>query len=163
MSKERITIPLVAWIGIAAAAAMTLGAFGPWIKIAGLANVTFSGTDGQNDGWFVVGAAALVACGLLIHVTSHEIIGGLFILGGGIGGSLVAWIDRSDVSDRIDEFQGSDGGSLALAQIGWGLNLALGASAVAAAVGLIALLNGISHREELAREKTRVPVDRPLG
>jgi len=54
----------VLWWGLASAALMVIGAFGPWAKVLDL--VTINGTDKGGDGWIVVGAAVAGAAGLLL-------------------------------------------------------------------------------------------------
>jgi hypothetical protein len=138
----------IVWVGLAAAAAMLVGAFGPWIKVIGLVNTSFSGTDGSNDGWFVVGAALVGGLALLGYAKTHRLLA-LLTLGGGVVGAAVTIYDRDNVSDAIAEFD--SGQSLAQAEIGWGLNLALVASFVLAAVGVIAL---VSNQRSVVLEPT---------
>jgi hypothetical protein len=119
------------WMGISVAL-MLVGAFGPWVKALG---TSVNGTDGSNDGWLVVAAAGIG--GLLFFVLRERRQAGVWPLLGGLGGLAVTVHDRSNVQNAIN------GNALAsaLVQVGWGLNLALGASismTVAAVVYLIA-------------------------
>lgn len=119
----------VQWWVLGSAALMVVGAFGPWVKALG---VSVGGTDGSNDGWLVVAAAAIG--GLLFWSLRERRGGGIWALLGGIAGAAVSLYDRSNVQDAINQ-----GGAFtqALAQVGWGLNLDLIASismTIAAAV-----------------------------
>lgn len=114
---------------------MLVGAFGPWIKIAGILNTSVSGTDGSNDGWVVVVAAVVGAGGLLAYSRGKRLAGAVPLVAGIVGLATTVY-DRDNVNDALDETESS----LVAAQIGWGLNLALGASLVLAVVGLVALL-----------------------
>ena len=119
----------VQWWVLGSAALMVVGAFGPWLKALGQ---SVGGTDGSNDGWLVVAAA--VIGGLLFYATRSSRVAGVWALLGGIAGVAVTLYDRSNAQNEINK-----GGAFvqALVQIGWGLNLALAASAsmtVAAAV-----------------------------
>jgi hypothetical protein len=122
------------WWVLGSAVLMVVGAFGPWVKALGQ---SVSGTDGSNDGWFVVAAA--VIGGLLFYANRAHRAAGVWALLGGIAGVGITLYDRSNVQNAIDK-----GGAFAqaLVQIGWGLNLALAASAsmaVAAAVHWVTL------------------------
>jgi hypothetical protein len=107
------------WV-LASAGLMLIGAFGPWVKALGM---SASGTDGSNDGWAVVGAA-LLGGGLFALVRGSR-WGGICASLGGLLGTAVTFYDRHHVQSAI-----KDGGAFvqALAQVGWGLNLALLAS-----------------------------------
>lgn len=122
--------PIIAWVALGAAAAMVVGAFGPWIKAP--FGISVSGTDGANDGWVIVGSAALGALGALGFGRLGQRAYCVITLAGGIAGAATGWYDRGEVRDRIEA---ADFGS-----IGWGLNLSLVASAVLAMVGLFGLL-----------------------
>lgn len=56
----------------AGAAAMVLGAFGPWVKVLTL---SVSGVDNSNDGWLVIVAAIF---GLLVFRTESWKRAGMF-------------------------------------------------------------------------------------
>ena len=119
------------WWVVASAALMVVGSFGPWAKVLGF---TVSGTDGSNDGWFVV-AIAVVAGAVLLWKRRKTQAGFAAIVGGVLGAS-VAMYDRSNVKDAASE-SGEVG---ELVQVGWGLNLALVASislAISGAVWLV--------------------------
>lgn len=110
----------VAYWVFGSTAAMVIGAFGPWVTALG---ISVSGTDGSNDGWLVVGAAAL---GVLLFWSRRDTraaaIGPVI---GGVAGLGITFYDRQNVQHKI-----SKGGAFvqALAHVGWGLNLSLVAS-----------------------------------
>lgn len=107
------------WWVVGSAALMVLGSFGPWAKVLA---ITVSGTDGGNDGWFVV-AIALGAAAVFLWKRETAQAGYVAIVGGVLG-SAVTMYDRSNLKDAA-----SDSGELGeLVQVGWGLNLALVAS-----------------------------------
>jgi hypothetical protein len=116
------------WV-LCSAALMVVGAFGPWVKALG---ISVGGTDGSNDGWFVVGAAAL---GGLLFYLGRGRSGAVWALLAGVVGTGVTLYDRSNVQNAIDK-----GGvfAQAIVQIGWGLNLALIASISMAIAGAVA-------------------------
>jgi hypothetical protein len=91
-----------------------------------------AGTDGGNDGWLVV-SAAVIGGGLTFLLRRNRGAGIPALLGGLLGGTVTIY-DRSHVSDAIQK-----GGAFtqALAQIGWGLNLAMIASISLAVAGLV--------------------------
>jgi len=122
-------------MGLAAAAAMLVGAFGPWAKAIGLLNVSISGTDGSNDGWIVAGVAVAGAASLIAYAHGPRIAALGAALAGAAGGA-VTYYDRNNITDASD----ASTTDLAVLQVGWGLNLAMGASVVLAVVGLVALL-----------------------
>jgi hypothetical protein len=111
---------------------MLLGAFGPWVKALGQ---SVGGTDGSNDGWLVAAAAALG--GLLFYATRTSRGAGVWAMLGGGAGLAVTLYDRNNIQSKIDQ-----GGALvkALAQVGWGLNVALLGSASLTVAGLAWLL-----------------------
>jgi hypothetical protein len=118
-------------IGILAAVAMLIGAFGPWLKVSAafLGSVSVSGTDGGNDGWIVVAAslvgAFLFYAALISSTRTSRIFTGVLALAAGAAALATCIYDRNRLSDPPAEV--SEG---ALISIGWGLNLALAASAV---------------------------------
>ena len=117
------------WWVLGSATLMVVGAFGPWVKALGQ---SVGGTDGCNDGWLVVAAA--VIGGALFYATRANRGGGVWALLGGIAGVAITLYDRSNVQNAIDK-----GGAFtrALVQVGWGLNLALAASASMAVAGAV--------------------------
>ncbi len=132
------------WIGLAAAGAMVIGSFGPWIKAIGLVNLTVGGTDGANDGWLVVLAAAAGVGALILYDRAYaawrpgqHLIGAVGTMLAGAGGAAVTIYDRGNITDTANE------STSLVVQVGWGLNLAMGASIVLGAIGLIALLRGL--------------------
>jgi hypothetical protein len=108
---------------------MLLGAFGPWVKALGQ---SVGGTDGSNDGWLVVAAAALG--GLLFYLARSHRAAATWPVLGGVAGLVITIHDRNNVQHAIDQ-----GGAFAqaLASVGWGLNLALLASASMTLAGLV--------------------------
>lgn len=121
----------IQWWMLASGALMLLGAFGPWVTALGM---SAAGTDSSNDGWLVV-AAALIGGGLC-YAARNRRVAGVWALLGGIAGLAVTAYDRGNVQDAINH-----GGPFAqaLAHVGWGLNLALVASASMAIAGVVAL------------------------
>jgi hypothetical protein len=121
---------LFGWV-VGSAALMVVGSFGPWAKVLGF---SVSGTDGSNDGWFVV-VIAVVAGAVFLWKRETARAGFAAIVGGVLGAS-VAIYDRSNVKDAA-----SEGGELGeLVQVGWGLNLALVASISLAISGVVWIL-----------------------
>jgi Short C-terminal domain len=121
-SLERSTgLRLRAWLGIASAVAMVIGAFGPWGKaLTAFGSVSISGTDGSNDGWLVVGAAVLGTVALVAASRRKSVFLAVFIGLLGVGSAGVCLIDRQEI-------EGFETDSV-LGGAGWGLNLALVAS-----------------------------------
>jgi hypothetical protein len=113
---------------------MVIGAFGPWVTALG---ASISGTDGTNDGWLVVGAAAVGVITLLAlrRKPGWGKAGWLLIVAG--ASTLVTIHDRQNVSDQIK----SSNNELvrSLVHVGWGLTTAIIASIslAAAAVSLL--------------------------
>src|SRR5581483_2419084 len=122
---------ILAWAGVSAGL-MIIGSFGPWIDALGQ---SVSGTDGSNDGWFVVAVA--VAGALFMYGTRANRGAGLWALVAGGIGAVITIHDRSHVSHAI-----ANGGALvqAVSRIGWGLNLAMAASISLAFAGVVWLL-----------------------
>ena len=118
---------VLAWI-CGSAALMVVGAFGPWVNALG---ISVSGTDGSNDGWFVVAAAAFGA--VLFYAGRERRSGAVWPFLAGAAGVAVTLYDRQNVQNAINQ-----GGTFAqaLAHVGWGLNLALLASASMAVAAL---------------------------
>jgi hypothetical protein len=114
------------WWVVGSVVLMVVGSFGPWAKVLAF---TVSGTDGSNDGWFVV-AIAVVAGAVFLWKRETTRAGFAAIVGGVLGAS-VAIYDRSNLKDVA-----SEGGELGeLVQVGWGLNLAMVASISLAIAG----------------------------
>jgi hypothetical protein len=116
------------WWVFGSAALMLIGAFGPWVKA--LAQ-SVGGTDGSNDGWLVVAAAVIGS--LLFYASRTSRSAGVFVLLAGAAGLGITLYDRNNIQSKIDQ-----GGALvkAFASVGWGLNLALIASASMTVAGL---------------------------
>jgi hypothetical protein len=134
------------WV-LGSAALMVLGAFGPWVKAFGL---SAGGTDGSNDGWVVVAAAAFSA--LLFAVQRMRRAAGVWGLLGGIAGLAVTLYDRARLQNAIDE-----GGEFtrAVAQVGWGLNLSIAASASLLVASAVHVWRGREHDQERPAEAAR--------
>jgi hypothetical protein len=125
MGKEQ---RMTTWV-MASAGAMVLGSFGPWVKALGQ---SIGGTDSSNDGWFLVAAALLGA--LLFYKGRSGRAGAIWAFLAGIAGLGVTIYDRQNIQKAIDQ-----GGAFtqALASVGWGLNLALAASASLTIAGAV--------------------------
>jgi hypothetical protein len=134
----------------ASAALMLVGAIGPWAVV--LSVVSIGGLDGGNDGWIVVvvaAAALIVLCAFALGA-SRRLVWPLPVLG--LAGLAVTAIDRRDVSELRDDpgvsvedilTDNPSPGPFAV-DVGWGLNLAMGASfslVVASGVLLLAERN----------------------
>jgi hypothetical protein len=126
---------LATWV-LASGALMVIGAFGPWLKIFGL---SVSGTDGSNDGWFVVVAGLLGS--LLFYLARERMAGALWPVVAGLVGVFTTLHDRQHFRHAID--QGGIFGQ-ELIKIGWGLYLALFASASMAVAGIVWGIRGNS-------------------
>ena len=113
---------------------MIVGAIGPWLQaLSGVVSV--SGLDGDNDGWIVVvvGAAGLLIFCAVALGASHRIAWLLPLIG--LIGVVVTAVDRRDVAERdqggvgiTDIFSGTPSTPDLDITVGWGLNLAMGAS-----------------------------------
>jgi hypothetical protein len=101
---------------------MAIGAFGPWVTALGM---SASGTDGSNDGWAVVAACAVALIALLAYRRNPGRGKALWCLLAAVASSIVAIHDRIRVSSYIHQGPAFVQG---LAQVGWGLNLAMVAS-----------------------------------
>jgi hypothetical protein len=139
---------MLGWV-LGSAALMVLGAFGPWVKALGQ---SVSGTDGGNDGWIVVAAAVIAAA--LFYRLREVPAAGVWPLIGGVIGAIVTVYDRNNINDAIEE-----GGAFAraLAQVGWGLNLAIVASISFAVAGAVWWRK---HPEIYSDERMSTPVTR---
>lgn len=138
---------------------MIVGAIGPWLtSVGGLVSV--GGLDGGRDGWWVivVAAIALVILAALFFGSANRIAWGVPILG--LLGLAVAAIDRRDVNtDR--EFTLGDAFTKSgkptgdpLFEVGWGLNLAMGAAFSLVAASSLVLL---TRRSDWYRRAALVP------
>jgi len=151
----------IQWWVLGSGVLMVIGGFGPWVTAFG---ISVSGTDGSNDGWFVVAVAA-IGGGLFYYMRQRRDAGVWVILAGLAGVGVTAY-DRSNVQNAIDR-----GGPFAqaVAQVGWGLNLALIASISMGIAGVVALRQARSHPVEPAasmppsRESAAPSVDPQVG
>jgi Short C-terminal domain len=135
-TKARPVAPIILTIGaLLFTLGMLVGAFGPWVKVLA---VSIGGTDGSNDGWFVVGAA-IVALGFLLGYGLYRAGSRWLMLGPALAGVVAAAVtiyDRGNVSDKL-----ARAGLIGeVGQIGWGLNLAMVASIVLAVISVVALI-----------------------
>jgi hypothetical protein len=131
-----------AW-ALGSAGLMVIGAFGPWAKVLGM---SVSGTDGRNDGWMLAAFAAIAA--LLSFARSTSKTTGFWLVLAGLAGAGITLYDRNQFSAAI-----SQAGPLgqALAQVGWGLNLAMLASislTISGITWLIRTPDGTNSAEE---------------
>jgi hypothetical protein len=142
--------PAIFWWGMLSAAAMIVGGFGPWATLLG---VSVSGTDG--DGWIIIVLAAFaLLCVLGEH--QHRVLALLSLIAG-VTGVAITLYDRSNLTSAVDE-AGAFG---ALAQVGWGLNLALAASASLAIHAVVAATRA-SRRANSVGARARHPSVVPL-
>ncbi|HVC85788.1 MAG TPA: hypothetical protein VNC40_00030 [Gaiellaceae bacterium] len=132
---------------------MAIGAFGPWVKALGQ---SVGGTDGSNDGWLVVAAAAIG--GLLFYATRSTRAAGIWTLLAGAAGLAVTVYDRNNIQNKINQ---SGAFVKALASVGWGLNLALAASASMALAGLIWVAQTGGQEAALQAPLSAPPVSEP--
>ncbi len=131
------------WSVVGSAALMVVGSFGPWAKVPAL---TVSGTDGSNDGWFVVAIA--VVTGAVFLWKRETARAGFVAIVGGVLGAAVAMYDRSNLNDAS-----SDGGELGeLVQVGWGLNLAMVASISLAIAGAVWVVKFEEERSQALQQ-----------
>jgi hypothetical protein len=116
---------------------MVIGSLGPWVTALGISG---AGTDiplgrhfPSSGWWVVVGAAG--GAGLSYFTRQNRDAGVWALLGGTLGAAATIHV-REDTQSAIDR-----GGALghALVHVGWGLNLALLASASMFIAGLAAL------------------------
>jgi hypothetical protein len=143
-----------AWV-LGSAGLMVLGAFGPWVKALGQ---SVSGTDGSNDGWLVIAAAAFG--GLLFYLARRTSRGaGVWAILGGAAGVAITLYDRQHIQHAIDQ-----GGAFAaaLASVGWGLNLALAASASLGIAGLVWQM-GMERTQPAIPEAPPLPLAPPIA
>jgi hypothetical protein len=132
---------------------MAFGAFGPWVTALG---ASVAGTDGSNDGWFVLGAAVLSAIALLAfrHSPGRWKVIGILIFGG--ISTYVTIHDRQNVGHAIN----SSGNALvrSLVHVGWGLTLAMVAS-ISLVVAALSLF-GIGPLTEVDAPSAEAPTHR---
>ena len=116
------------WWVVVSAALMVIGSFGPWAKVLGL---SINGTDGGNDGWFVIAIAVVAGAVFLWQRETTQ--AGYAAIAGGVLGASVAIYDRTNLKDAA-----SENGQLGeLVEVGWGLNLAMIASISLAIAGVV--------------------------
>jgi hypothetical protein len=117
----------IQWWVLGSGVLMVVGAFGPWATVFGF---SVSGTDGSNDGWLVVAAAAIG--GGLYYAMRRRSDAGVWPLLAGLAGLAVTAYDRQNLQ-VTGVFAG-------VVQVGWGLNLALIASVSMAIAGVFAVV-----------------------
>lgn len=102
------------WIACVSLVGMVIGAAGPWVTLGSLSS---AGTDAGHDGGVVIGAA--VVAGLLLGIFAATGRRG-WLIGAGVVGVLMVITTIADISDiNNNDFN-----------VGWGIWLALAASAV---------------------------------
>jgi hypothetical protein len=143
MPTGRAAIPF--WGALLSVGGMALGAFGPWIKALG---VSVGGTDGSNDGWIVVGAAALALLCLIGYARQpwQRALVVFSGLAGGAGAGTTIY-DRQNISSKISDTEFSG-----LVQVGWGLNLAMVASIGLVVASLLLLRVDATRPESLEHD-----------
>jgi hypothetical protein len=135
------------WL-LGSAGLMVLGGFGPWATVMGM---SVNGT--QGDGWAVI-AGGVVGAGVAIASTQARGLwrfAGVGPLLGGIAGAVVALHDRHSLTVGLAH-QGAF--AQALAQVGWGLNLAAFASLSLAVCGALMLLRDNRWSQRPAADAT---------
>ena len=136
------------WWIVVSAALMVIGSFGPWAKVLG---VSISGTDGGNDGWFVIAIAAVAGA---VFLWQREVMqAGYAAIAGGVLGASIAIYDRTNIEDAADE----TGRLGELVEVGWGLNLAMVASISLAIAGVVWIVK--SEAESDADSQAGEPVE----
>jgi uncharacterized membrane protein len=139
------------WWAAASLVPMVVGAFGPWAKVADL--LTINGTDGERDGWFVVGAAGTAAVALLAYSRFGR--GWLLALPllAGLAAVATTAYDLNDLGDTEPAVA-----LLGLAvSAGWGIYVALVAS-ISLVLASLALVIEIRFKKA-----SRVPLETPSG
>jgi len=134
-------LPALLLLGLAAAAAMAIGSFGPWATTGHVEfDVTISGTDLSQslngyspNGWLVLLAAATGAGALILHARGNG-LGAIGALLAGLCGAAVTISDRLKITNTASK----DTAEVIGLQVGWGLHLAAGASIALGVVGLVA-------------------------
>jgi hypothetical protein len=118
-------VGLAVWIE-ASAAAMVVGVFGPWVRVAGHA---VPGTDAGNHGWIVLAAALAAAAVVWFRRTTRS--AGVYVAALAAVAFAAVVYDRSHLGDLIG------GGTVvtAAARSGWGLEVALAGSISLAVAG----------------------------
>jgi hypothetical protein len=115
----------VLWITVVAIVLMVIGALGPWATALGVA---VDGTAGSNHGWIVVTASVVAGICLIGYVKSGS--EGLCLLAALAGlGSFAAGLDARR---NLRDLSGLPGVAV---QVGWGLDLAIVASAALVILG----------------------------
>lgn len=133
--------------GWVAACAMGIGAlFGPWATLfdhTGFRQGAVYGTDGGNHGWLVLSVALLGAvafAGYAYLPAARVWTAALAVVAGAVAVGVTVH-DRLGVEHA---FGGTRWGIVQVLQsfvhVGWGLNVALGASAIVAVAGVALLL-----------------------
>ena len=104
------------YVGAGSVAGLVIGSFGPWAKVTVFSGASISGVDGSNDGWVILGLAAIAAMALLRQASGNW--RGIGVLG--VLAFALALYDRS----HVQHVAGKSG----IITIGWGLNLVLAGS-----------------------------------
>jgi uncharacterized membrane protein (UPF0136 family) len=134
------------WWSAVSIVLMVVGAFGPWVDVAGIA--TIKGTEGGRDGWLVVGAAVAAAVALSLYARYRRWWILVVPILAGIAGVVTTAVDINDLNDEriFGDFQVS---------AGWGISLAFLASASLVAASTVLLVARWRGR--------RAPVSVPTG
>ena len=140
------------WWVVGSAVLMVIAAFGPWAKVLA---TSISGTDGGNDGWFVVAIA--VVAGAVFLWTRETTQAGYAAIAGGVLGASIAIYDRTNLKDAASE-AGRLGEPV---HVGWGLNLALVASISLALAGAVWIAKFTEKPGEAARADDPVEPQTP--
>lgn len=137
-SEEAPRSTVALWLAAVCAGGMALGAIGPWAR--GPLGTTVNGLDGSNDGWILIGAAAITVLCLWLHRRSAGRGSLMLMLLAGLISGGVTLYDRQSGSTAT-------GGSFDVVEVGWGVNLGLAAS-----VGLVVCVLALFARRSSLRK-----------
>jgi hypothetical protein len=138
---------------------MVVGSLGPWAELFGF---SVSGVEGGNDGWLVIAAAVAGAGAVYWAATRHELAGGAAAVVCGGAGAVVTLVERGNVDET--------GFGPFVADVGWGLTLAMIASFSLVLAGIVVFFRGLREhghpsrralppgREPLALERGAIPM-----
>jgi hypothetical protein len=131
----KMGVPKTLWWAVGSIVLMLVGAFGPWAKVLGI--VTVNGTDDGNDGWIVVGAAAVavIVIGSFVRWPRRWLLT-LSVLAG-VAGAATAAYDINNINGLAPASESLFGG-VSVVDAGWGIYLAL-ISSISLIVASIAL------------------------
>ena len=130
--------------GLISAAAMVVGVlFGPWATLFAKTSFTHSvsGIDSGNHGWLVVGFAAVGAVAFAGSLRASNLWLAACAVAAGGAAVAVTLHDRRDIQHGLSGVHISIVQALrSFVRVGWGLNLALGASAIMTLAALALVL-----------------------